>query len=159
MGCRFGWLWTEFSTWPPLLQPPMPYNFCWLNHINRIWKMTRPRCRPPRLSPIFLLAIRRYQSYYFSHIRKKSQKQRYNNTHMVQPWLPRPANTSTTVEPRKNNNKLSFVGVRCSSCKQIQKKTQKKLARGERNKGLEDLKIGHFFSHPVFSLTYHLLKK
>merc|ERR1711936_276424 len=62
-------------------------------------------------------------------------------------------NKKTTVEPRKNNNKLSFVGVRCSSCKQIQKKTQKKLARGERNKGLEDLKIGHFFSHPVFSLT------
>merc|ERR1712038_2151072 len=32
-----------------------------------------------------------------------------------------PAQTRTTVEPRKINNKLSFVGVRCSSCKQIQK--------------------------------------
>jgi len=97
------------------------------------------------MSPIFLLAIRRYQSY-FSHIRKKA-KNRGTTTHT---WYnldychARP-NKKTTVEPRKNNNKLSFVGVRCSSCKQIQKKTQKKMARGERNKGLEDLKIGHFF--------------
>merc|ERR1712018_162542 len=105
-----------------------------------------PRCRPaPRLmSPIFLLAIRRYQSY-FSHIRKKA-KNRGTTTHT---WYnldychaPKQENHSGT---QKNNNKLSFVGVRCSSCKQIQKKTQKKLARGERNKGLEDLKIGHFF--------------
>merc|ERR1712088_422159 len=50
----------------------------------------------------------------------KSQKQRYN-THMVQPWL-RHAPKNQIVEPRKYNSKLSFVGVRCSSCKQIQKK-------------------------------------
>ena len=49
---------------------------------------------------------------------------------MVQPWL-RHAPKNQIVEPRKYNSKLSFVGVRCSSCKQIQKKgTQKKLAKG-----------------------------
>merc|ERR1711899_91163 len=52
--------------------------------------------------------------------KNKSQKQRYN-THMVQPWL-RHAPKNQIVEPRKYNSKLSFVGVRCSSCKQIQKK-------------------------------------
>merc|ERR1712141_826823 len=104
----------------------------------------------PDVSPIFLLAIRRYQSY-FSHIRKKA-KNRGTTTHT---WYnldcchARP-NTRTTVEPRKNNNKLSFVGVRCSSCKQIQKKPRRSW-RGERNKGLEDLKIGHFFSSRIFT--------
>jgi len=113
-------------------------------------KWLAPAAAPPRLmSPIFLLAIRRYQSY-FSHIRKKA-KNRGTTTHT---WYnldychARP-NTSTTVEPRKNNNKLSFVGVRCSSCKQIQKKPRRSW-RGERNKGLEDLKIGHFFLIPYF---------
>lgn len=105
--------------------------------------------RPPLACPqFFLLAIRRYQSY-FSHIRKKSQKQRYNNTHMVQPWLPRPAK-QTTVEPRKNNNKLSFVGVRCSSCKQIQKKPRRSW-RGDvkRPRRFEDWSF--FFSSRIFT--------
>jgi len=72
--------------------------------------------------------------------------------------LPRPTK-QTTVEPRKNNNKLSFVGVRVVQAVNKSKKNPEEAGVRGRNKGLEDLKIGHFFSHPVFSLTYHLLKK
>jgi hypothetical protein len=50
---------------------------------------------------------------------------------MVQPWL-RHAPKNQIVEPRKYNSKLSFVGVRCSSCKQIQKKKNSEEA-GERD--------------------------
>lgn len=87
-----------------------------------------------------------------SRILEKKAKNRGTTTHT---WYnldychARP-NTRTTVEPRKNNNKLSFVGVRCSSCKQIQKQKPRRSWRGERNKGLEDLKIGHFFLIPYF---------
>ena len=124
VGCRFGWLWTEFSTWPPLLPPwCLTTSAGWITTSIEFEKwLDPPLPNPPRLmSPIFLLAIRRYQSY-FSHIRKKA-KNRGTTTHT---WYnldychARP-NKKTTVEPRKINNKLSFVGVRCSSCKQIQK--------------------------------------
>jgi hypothetical protein len=121
--------------------------------------MTRPRCRPPRLSPIFLLAIRRYQSYYFSHIRKKA-KNRGTTTHT---WYNLDCHAPQTQAPQWNPEKTTTNSVLWACVVQAvnksKKNNQKKLARGERNKGLEDLKIGHFFSHPVFSLTYHLLKK
>merc|ERR1712018_746042 len=91
-----------------------------------------PRCRnPPRLmSPIFLLAIRRYQSY-FSHIRKKA-KNRGTTTHTWYnlDYCHAHPNKKTTAEPRKISNKLSFVGVRCSSCKQIQKKPRRSWRAG-----------------------------
>lgn len=51
---------------------------------------------------------------------------------MVQPWL-RHAPKNQIVEPRKYNSKLSFVGVRCSSCKQIQKKKMNSEEAGKRD--------------------------
>jgi hypothetical protein len=108
------------------------------------------------MSPIFLLAIRRYQSY-FSHIRKKA-KNRGTTTHT---WYnldychARP-NKKTTVEPRKTTTNSVLWACVVQAVNKSKKKTQKRLARGERNKGLEDLKIGHFFlilyfhSHIIF---------
>ena len=69
---------------------------------------------------------------------------------MVQPWL-RHAPKNQIVEPRKYNSKLSFVGVRCSSCKQIQKKKELRRSWLMGHKScLEDLKIGHFYLIPYF---------
>merc|ERR1712077_154566 len=91
-----------------------------------------PRCRnPPRLmSPIFLLAIRRYQSY-FSHIRKKA-KNRGTTTHT---WYnldychARP-NTRTIVEPRKTTTNSVLWACVVQAVNKSKKTPEEAGARG-----------------------------
>merc|ERR1712038_1355746 len=63
-------------------------------------------------------------------LEKKPKTEVQQHTHGTTLTTATPAQTRTTVEPRKNNNKLSFVGVRCSSCKQIQKKNPEEAGAG-----------------------------
>merc|ERR1712223_1572119 len=103
-----------------------------MGSIENLKNDSNPRCRnPPRLMfPQFFYWLSVDTKATSRILEKKPKTEVQQHTHGTTLTTATSAQTRTTVEPRKINNKLSFVGVRCSSCKQIQKKPQKKLARG-----------------------------